>query len=123
MKAILSLSVILLVFVCVPLVHADADAAQARIAERISEIDALKTAGLVGEDNKGYLAARGDLDNRQRQLMRDDNADRKIIYEAIASRVENSNAEAVGRQRARRIRESAAPGVWLQRPDGAWYQK
>jgi len=122
MKILLLMFIVLTGLVSVPVVHANADQAKARIADRLGQVDALKKAGLAGEDNKGYLSARVTLSAQQQQVLQSENADRKIIYEAIAGQLK-TNVRAVGQERARSIRGSAASGVWLQNPDGSWYQK
>jgi uncharacterized protein YdbL (DUF1318 family) len=97
------------------------DATQ-RVKERLPQVDALKGSGEAGEDAAGYLAQRVELGPRQAAIVEAENADRRIIYAAVAARTGQS-AEEVGRQRALRIAELARPGVWLQRPDGEWYRK
>jgi uncharacterized protein len=97
------------------------DATQ-RVKERLPQVDALKGSGEVGEDAAGYLAPRVELGPRQAAIVEAENADRRILYAAVAARTGQS-AEEVGRQRALRIAELARPGVWLQRPDGGWHRK
>lgn len=93
-----------------------------RIKERLPQIDAMKTAGEIGETANGYLAELKALGPRQGSLVEAENADRRIIYESIAAKTGQELVE-VGQQRAIRIAELAKPGVWLQRPDGEWYRK
>jgi len=105
------------------LAQADAvAAAQARMQERLAQVDVLKAAGQVGEDALGYLTPRADLGPRQAALVQAENADRRILYEAVARRT-GQTVEEVGMQRSLRIAEIALPGVWLQRPGGEWYRK
>lgn len=90
--------------------------------ERRPQIEALWKGGLVGENNKGFLEARGTLNAAQEALVKAENNDRAKVYAAIASNT-NVPAERVGQQRAAQIAQRAAPGLWLQRPDGEWYKK
>lgn len=99
-----------------------AEAAAARIKDRLPAIDQLKEEGKVGETHEGFLASRKDLGPRQQSLVDAENKDRRIIYSAVAERTEQS-VEEVGKQRAIRIAEQAQPGIWLLKPDGEWYQK
>ncbi len=94
---------------------------RARMQQRLPQIDALKSSGAVGEDNRGYLAVREAKDNAE-QVVSAENNDRRAVYEAIAKKA-GSSADAVGRQRAQHIASQSAPGVWLQRADGTWYRK
>lgn len=96
--------------------------AQERIKERLAQVDALKAEGKAGESLNGYLSARGELSPREFSLIEAENADRRILYEAVA-RSTGQTPEEVGRQRAIRIAELAREGVWLQDPDGSWYRK
>lgn len=107
-----------------PVVHAqdDQSAIQERMKARVPQIDALKLAGVVGENNTGFLEQRGSLTPEQTQLMNAENADRRALYNILAQRLGLSVA-VVGAQRAATVRDRSAPGVWLQREDGTWYRK
>lgn len=91
-----------------------------RMRSRLPAIVALKTAGMVGENNQGYLAIRKSTD--QKSLVDAENQDRRMIYTAIAKK-QNTTPELVGRRRAMRIAEKADPGTWIQKPNGQWIQK
>jgi uncharacterized protein YdbL (DUF1318 family) len=119
---------LLLLFTLIPLLCASTlsaespqDAAE-RIKERLPQIDAMKAAGEIGETANGFLSGLKPLGPRQSSLVEAENADRRIIYQSVAART-GQEVLAVGQQRAIRIAELAKPGVWLQRPDGEWYQK
>ena len=95
---------------------------QARMIERVPTVDQLKTSELVGENNRGFLEQRGRLDAEQSVILADENADRHALYGIIASR-SGLSIGVVGEGRAEQIRNRSASGVWLQGPDGEWYQK
>jgi uncharacterized protein YdbL (DUF1318 family) len=119
--ALLSLFVALLVPVTV--VHAEGAAAiQQRMQSRLGAIDALKSKGTVGENNRGYLEARGSVAAAENQLISEENRDRAEVYGEIAKRTGGS-ADSVGRVRARKIAENSAKGIWLQSEAGEWYRK
>ncbi|MEZ5277525.1 MAG: YdbL family protein [Opitutaceae bacterium] len=95
---------------------------QNRMISRVPAVDALKTAGLVGETNRGFLEQKGRLNPEQSKVLADENADRRAIYGMIASR-SGLTIGVVGEGRAEQIRQRSAPGVWLQAPNGDWYKK
>ena len=97
----------------------DLGAVRARMEKRVSKIDALKTSGVLGEDNRGYLAVRSGDDGG---VAAAENADRAAVYAALAHKT-GASAEAVGKARARQIAVGSAAGVWLQRENGGWYKK
>ena len=94
---------------------------KSRMKDRLPKIIELKAAGIIGEDNQGYLAFVGD--RRQEQALIDaENSDRQRVYTAIAEQ-QGTTAERVGQRRALQIAEKAQPGEWLQEASGKWYQK
>jgi uncharacterized protein YdbL (DUF1318 family) len=111
--------------VLMPLVGGAADDAgtiNRRMAERLPALDALKERLVIGENNSGYVEARGSLSGSDGDVMAAENSDRRAIYELIA-RQQSTSAEAVGRARARQIAERSKAGLWIQASDGKWYQK
>ena len=104
-------------------VHAeDLSAVRARIEKRIGAIDALKERHVVGENNRGYLEARGNVAAPEAGTISEENADRKVVYAAIAAQ-QKADVETVGRRRAQQIAANSTHGVWLQEPNGNWSQK
>lgn len=95
---------------------------QAAMRERLPAIQALWAEGKIGENNLGYIQARGDLSAKEQELLRAENADRKIVYQAIASST-RSTLKQVGVQRAAQISKRAARGLWLQDATGKWFRK
>ena len=92
-----------------------------RMLERLPEIQALKTDGVIGEDKDGFLKFRKDAGDKQ-ALVNAENADRGEVYKAIAAK-QGVSVQVVGQRRALQIAERAKPGEWLQNADGKWYQK
>ncbi|MEX0332652.1 MAG: YdbL family protein [Puniceicoccaceae bacterium] len=123
-KTIISFLPFLFLLALVPVTALADSATEAteRIKDRLAQVDSMKASGEVGEDAFGFLAPRSELGPRQKSIVESENADRRIIYEAIASRA-GQTMEAVGQQRAIQIATRARSGVWLQKPDGEWYQK
>ncbi|MDD5758328.1 MAG: YdbL family protein [Desulfobulbaceae bacterium] len=98
-----------------------ADGIKARMLARVPEINALKTAGVVGENSKGYLEFVGARQEKV-SLVESENADRRQVYEAIAAQ-QGTSSERVGQRRALQIAESAESGSLLQAADGSWRKK
>lgn len=111
----------LLALVAVPVRAEDLGAVRARMEQRLSKLDALKTSGAIGENNRGLVEVRG-ADGQAATICSEENRDRETVYADIARR-NQTTAEQVGRLRAKKIAESSAPGVWLQKEDGSWYRK
>lgn len=94
---------------------------KARMSQRLSQVDALKSKGAIGENNRGLLEMRGGGGDAG-SVVSAENADREVVYAALAKQT-GSSADQVGRARAKQIATASAAGVWLQREDGAWYKK
>jgi uncharacterized protein YdbL (DUF1318 family) len=100
---------------------ATADEIKARMRQREPAIEQLKDAGVVGENNLGFLEVR-DNSADTKNSVDTENKDRKAVYEAIAKKL-GSSAEQVGKRRAAKIAELAKTQQWLQDQSGKWYQK
>lgn len=97
-------------------------AIEARMEARLPAIAALKRDGKVGENNRGYLEARTALAGPEQEVLTADTADRRAIYQLVAERT-GETLDSVAAQRAILIARRSPPGVWLQAPDGTWYQR
>lgn len=93
-----------------------------RLAKRLPAINKLKATGLVGENNKGYLEAKGKLSPEDKKVIEEENADRKKIYAMLAKKTGQS-VDLVRKRRAAQIIQRSKAGIWLQKPDGVWYKK
>jgi uncharacterized protein YdbL (DUF1318 family) len=92
-----------------------------RMKERLPVIAELKKQGIVGEDNRGYLAFVGDVKTHE-TLIEQENQDRQTIYAQIAAQ-QNTSISVVEKNRALQLAERAAPGTYVQNPDGTWVKK
>ncbi len=101
--------------------HAQDAAIKARMTQRLPQIDKLKEAGALGENNQGYLEVRENTADAA-AVVTAENADRKAAYEAIAAQQKVSAVE-VGKARARQIAQQSKPGVWIQDARGNWAKK
>lgn len=114
------LSIFILVVGLAPVTQAaSASELKQRMAKRLGQIVALKQKGTVGENNQGYLTARGALSATESAQVKAENADRRAVYQIIAAKTKSS-AATVGKARAKSIRGSAPSGTWVQSPDGSW---
>lgn len=95
---------------------------RARMEQRLSALDQTKDRGAAGENNRGFVEARGQPSAGDQKLIAEENADRRTVYADIAART-GSNADAVGRQRAQQLAGLARKGHWIQDTGGGWRQK
>lgn len=112
---------ILIVVTCSYSFAQDAKELKARMIERVPAIQALKSKGIIGENNLGYLQFVSSA-REQEGLVNSENTDRKAVYSAIANQ-QGASADLVGKRRAIQIAENAGAGEWLQDNAGKWYQK
>jgi uncharacterized protein len=115
----LILTVISVLLICSSTLYAQG--IKERMQERLPSIVELKKAGIVGENNLGYLEFVG-ADKKGEDIVTAENDDRKKVYEAIAKQSETT-VELVGQRRAKQIAEKADPGEWIKDEAGKWYQK
>lgn len=101
---------------------AQADSVKERMASRAPEILELKSQGLIGENNQGYLEIRGAGAGGAGALVDAENKDRQMVYKAIAAKTGASVAQ-VGQRAAAKRTQVAGAGEWLQKPNGEWYQR
>jgi uncharacterized protein YdbL (DUF1318 family) len=121
-KSVVRLAAAMVVlFVVVSGVSAFAAGIKARMQARLPEIVALKAEGMIGEDNRGFLAFIGSA-RKKADIVAAENEDRRQVYAAIA-RQQGTTAEVVGRLRARQIAQNASPGEWLQNEKDEWIKK
>jgi uncharacterized protein YdbL (DUF1318 family) len=91
--------------------------------DRFTQLRSLKTSGLVGENNKGYVEVLGD-DAQAQSITSLENRDRKVIYETIAEQNGLENAiSTIETAFADVQREKAEAGDKVQSPDGDWVRK
>ena len=99
----------------------DLGAVKARLDQRLGSLDQLKSSGAIGETNRGLVDLRA-ASPTAGDLVAAENRDRGMVYAAIAQQT-GSTVDTVGRARAKQIAAASAPGVWVQRESGEWYQK
>ncbi len=121
-RLILSLSLVALLGAAAPGALAQDVELKQQMAQRLPSIDDLRRRQIAGENNAGYLEARGKATPAEEALITAENADRAAVYDLIARRSETTR-ESVGRVRAKAIAAASARGVLLQDADGRWEEK
>jgi uncharacterized protein YdbL (DUF1318 family) len=98
-----------------------ADAVKDRMLQRLPAIADLKTKGIIGEDNRGYLGYV--TGNRTMEdVIAAENADRKTVYEIFAKQ-QNTSLDVVETIQGARKAEKANPGEFYQNREGQWVKK
>jgi uncharacterized protein YdbL (DUF1318 family) len=113
---------ILLIFSAEGNCFAGANDIKARMQQRLPTIVELKSEGLVGENNKGYLEFVPGAAKKQANVVSAENKDRESVYGAIAKQ-QGATPQIVGERRAKQIAQKASSGSWLQDVSGKWYRK
>lgn len=88
---------------------------------RLGSINELKAQGIIGEDNKGFLAFVGSSKEGE-DIIKEENADRAYIYAAIAKK-QGAAVELVSSRRALRLADRAKAGEYIQDAKGVWGKK
>lgn len=97
------------------------DAAYRR-RDRRAQLTALEVAGTVGEGHDALVVLRDPAASSAKAIVSAENADRMIIYRAIAAK-NGSSVEDVQKVYAGRIREGLPAGAYFQNAEGSWGQK
>jgi len=102
-------------------ISAFADDIKDRMKQRLPVIIELKTNGIVGENNAGFLEFIG-AKREKADVVAAENEDRQTVYAAIAKQ-QGTTAELVGKRRALQIAKNANKGEWVQDNSGKWTKK
>jgi len=111
-------------------------AAYERINARLPRVNALRSAGKVGEGNDGLLHPRASsLDRRAQRTMEEDNQDRRVVIKGLARAILLAQGLAANRENLNSVmdrsaktfaalrRSTALSGWWIQKADGTWKKK
>jgi uncharacterized protein YdbL (DUF1318 family) len=92
-----------------------------RMKQRLPAIADLKSKGIIGENNKGYL---GFITGKrvQEEVVAAENKDRKKVYEHFAKQ-QNTTIDVVEKVQAKRKADKAKPGQFYQNNTGKWIKK
>jgi len=91
---------------------------------RLVELSSLEAAGVIGENKNGLVEVKGvqGADSSASQIIDEENADRMLIYQALAKR-NGTSVEEVQRLYAKRLQLDAPLGTPVEDPDGKWEVK
>ncbi len=92
-----------------------------RMKLRLPAIAALKTQGIIGENNQGYLGFVAEA-RAQEDVVTAENKDRKMVYTYFAKQ-QNTTLAVVEEIQAQRKAEKAKSGEFFQKSDGVWVKK
>ena len=92
-----------------------------RMKQRLPAIADLKTKGIIGENNRGYLGFVAS-DRAQKDVIAAENKDRKMVYTYFAKQQKTTLDNVEGIQ-AKRKAAKAKSGEFFQSPEGAWMKK
>ena len=124
MKAVIRITVMALTLVFLTLTLAQASSPnqiKAQMKQRLPALVELKSQGIIGETNRGYLAFVGS-EKPQADVVAQENQDRKIIYTYIAKQ-QKVSLELVESRRAAKLAQQAKPGEYIQDQAGNWVKK
>jgi uncharacterized protein YdbL (DUF1318 family) len=99
----------------------DEAALQKRLKERYPKIQQLKSQGVIGETDAGYVDFVDKKDSKSASLVDDENADRKAAYKLIADK-EGITVDVVAKRAGKRNFDRAKAGEWLKE-GGKWRKK
>jgi uncharacterized protein len=108
--------------------NADQDASpRLRQRNRITEVQSLKNDRLVGENKVGQLEVKKlptdpAYQEYTKKIIDAENSDRRQIYQ-IEADAQNKPLSFIQTEYARRLRESAFPGEWIEQDNGVWSQR
>jgi uncharacterized protein YdbL (DUF1318 family) len=100
----------------------EAKEAAYRRRDRRDELSALESQGILGESRLALVVARQPGDARAERLASEENADRMVIFNAIAKK-RQSQVEDVQKVYAERLRERLPQGTPIENADGSWTKK
>jgi hypothetical protein len=81
----------------------------------------LKTKGIIGENNSGYLGFVTTARDKE-DIVTAENKDRKAIYTHFAKQ-QNTTLDVVEKVQANRKAQRTKPGAFFQKPDGSWHKR
>ncbi len=115
------LKICLLLILCLFVTQVAFGGVKERMKERLPVIAQLKTKGIIGENNQGYLGfVSGTRENEA--LIAAENKDRKAVYTYFAKQ-QNTKLEVVEQVQGKRKAEKAKPGEFIQNAGGSWVKK
>lgn len=115
------LYVLIIIALMISFQFAFAGGIKQRMKQRLPAIAALKTKGIIGENNRGYL---GFVTKKKAQedVIAAENKDRKKVYTYFAKEQETT-LDIVEKIQAKRKADRTSSGEFFQKPNGTWVKK
>ncbi|MCP4673198.1 MAG: YdbL family protein [Desulfobacula sp.] len=120
-RCIFKIYIFIIVSIAISSQLALAQGIKERMKQRLPAIAALKTQGIIGENNQGYLGFVTQA-RAQEDVITAENKDRKKVYTYFAKQQKTTLA-VVEKIQAQRKAEKTDPGEFFQKSDGAWVKK
>ena len=119
--SILKIYILIIISLIVSSQFAIAGDIKNRMKQRLPAIAALKTKGIIGENNRGYL---GFVTSTiaQKSMIVAENQDRKMVYTYFAKK-QNTTLTVVETVQAERKAQKTGKGKFYQNSGGVWVQK
>ena len=117
--------ILLFTALCLLTVSAFAESAtdiRRRMEQRLPALDKMKAVEAIGENNRGFVEARGNAAAGASPLVAEENRDREAVYALIAQET-GASLDSVGKARAKQIASNSRSGVWVQDESGLWKKK
>jgi len=95
-----------------------------RRKDRLPELHSLEARGVIGENKNALVEIRNSegADSSASQILDKENADRMVIYQAVAEK-NGTSVEEVQMLYAKRLQADAPSGTPVEAPDSAWKVK
>ena len=120
-RRILKLYVLIIITLMISFQFAFAGDIKQRMKKRLPAIAALKTKGIIGENNRGYLGFVTKV-RAKKDVITAENKDRKKVYTYFAKQQETT-LDFVEKIQSKRKADRVHPGEFFQKPDGTWVKK
>ena len=120
-RRIFKLYVLIIISLMISFQFAFAGGIKQRMKQRLPAIAALKTKGIIGENNRGYLGFVTKVRAKE-DVIAAENKDRKKVYNHFAKQQETT-LDFVEKIQAKRKADRTSPGEFFQKPNGTWVKK
>ena len=120
-RRIFKLYVLIIISLMISFQFAFAGGIKERMKQRLPAIAALKTKGIIGENNRGYLGFVTKVRAKE-DVITAENKDRKKVYNHFAKQQETT-LDFVEKIQAKRKADRTSPGEFFQKPNGTWVKK
>ncbi len=120
-RRIFKLYVLIIISLMISFQFAFAGGIKQRMKQRLPAIAALKTKGIIGENNRGYLGFVTKTRAKE-DVIAAENKDRKKVYNHFAKQ-QKTTLDFVEKIQAKRKADRVHPGEFFQKPNGTWVKK